>query len=84
MKDYKAILAKYKFTDEIGHPLENCQDFLDLLAETREAVKAEREACAKIAETDSILDWVGSSTGNAKGTAVQIANAIRARKKKSV
>lgn len=31
MKDYKTILKKYKFTDEIGHPLENCQDFLDLL-----------------------------------------------------
>jgi len=49
MKDYKEILQKYKFTDELGHPLENCQDYLDLLAETREAVRAEREACAEIA-----------------------------------
>ncbi len=51
MKDYKEKLSRYKFTDELGHPLENCQDFIDLLAEPREAVKAEREACARIAET---------------------------------
>ena len=48
-------------------------------ANLREAVKAEREVCAEIAETDSILDWAGGSTGNAKGTAIRIARAIRAR-----
>lgn len=43
------------------------------------ATTAERKACAEIAETDSILDWVGGSTGNAKGTAMRIAKAIRER-----
>lgn len=33
MKDHKAILGKYQFTDALGHPLETCQDYLDLLAE---------------------------------------------------
>jgi hypothetical protein len=46
-----------------------------------ESVRAEeREECAKIAEWDSVLDWVGGSTGNAKGTAKRIAAAIRNRK----
>lgn len=48
----------------------------------RDAVAAEREACAQIADTDSILDWAGGSTGNAKGTAIRIASAIRARGEK--
>lgn len=42
-------------------------------------VAAEREAAAQLAELDSVLDWVGGSTGNAKGTAMRIAAAIRAR-----
>ena len=33
MKDYKAILEKYRFRDALGYPLETCQDYLDLLAE---------------------------------------------------
>jgi len=41
------------------------------------ALQEERERAAKIAEMDSILDWVGGSTGNAKGTANRIAAAIR-------
>lgn len=44
-----------------------------------EAVRAEREACAREAEMDSVLDWGGGSTGNAKGTARRIVAAIRAR-----
>lgn len=44
------------------------------LAEEREA---ERERCAQIAEQDSLLNWAGGSTGNAKGTAIWIAAAIR-------
>jgi hypothetical protein len=43
------------------------------------AVKEEREACAKIAEQCSILDWRGGSNGSAKMTAENIANAIRMR-----
>ncbi len=31
MKNYKEILKKYKFRDQIGHPLENCLDYEDLL-----------------------------------------------------
>ena len=44
-----------------------------------QAVREEQEACAKESELDSVLDWVGGSTGNAKGTAIRIAQAIRAR-----
>lgn len=43
MKDHKAILEKYQSTDEHGHPLETCQDYLDLLDEherMREALEA--------------------------------------------
>ncbi len=47
MKDYKEILQKYKFTDELGHPLENCQDYLDLLAETRKAAQPAPETNCK-------------------------------------
>jgi hypothetical protein len=32
-KDYKAILARYKFKDPLGHSLERCSDYLELLAE---------------------------------------------------
>jgi len=49
-----------------------------ILSGIREAVEAERERCAKLAELDSVLDWAGGSTGNAKGTAIRIARAIRA------
>lgn len=38
MKDFKATLAPYKFTDEHGHPLEHCQDFLDLVDAYEEEV----------------------------------------------
>jgi hypothetical protein len=31
MINYKQILEKYKFRDEIGHPLENCVDYENLL-----------------------------------------------------
>ena len=48
-----------------------------LLAERRRVV----EECAKVAEQDSMLDWIGGSTGNAKGTAMTIVAAIRARVK---
>ena len=47
--------------------------------ERRKAVAEEREACAKVAEQDSLKDWIGGSTGNAVGTAKNIAAAIRAR-----
>lgn len=44
------------------------------------ALAAEREKAAKIAELDSVLSWVGGSTGSAKLTAENIARAIRANK----
>jgi hypothetical protein len=31
MKDFKAALQKYGFEDKLGHPLENCVDFIALL-----------------------------------------------------
>jgi hypothetical protein len=31
MKDFKSILEKYHFTDELGHALENCVDYQELL-----------------------------------------------------
>jgi hypothetical protein len=67
-----------------GTPQQFDKDTEFVAAKIREAVNAEREACAEIAETDSILDWVGGSTGNAKGTAIRIACAIRARNEKAV
>jgi hypothetical protein len=42
MKDFKKILAAYKFTDEHGHPLETCQDFLDLVDAYEEEVLTKR------------------------------------------
>lgn len=36
------------------------------------------EACAEIAERDSVLDWAGGSTGNAVGTRIKIHKQIRA------
>ncbi len=54
------------------------QTLTSLIATTiYSAVAKERERCASLAELDSILDWVGGSTGNAKGTAMRIAKAIR-------
>lgn len=41
------------------------------------AIADEKERCAKIAEQDSVLAWVGGSTGSAKDTANNIARAIR-------
>lgn len=32
-KDYQQVLAAYKFTDEHGHALENCADYIELLQE---------------------------------------------------
>ncbi len=52
-----------------------------IAAEIREAIELERAACAKIAETDSVLSWVGGSTGSAKDTASNISKAIRSRSK---
>lgn len=46
---------------------------------TEQAVAQECEACAQLAERDDILDLSGGSTGNAKGTAINIARVIRAR-----
>lgn len=34
-KDYAAILKAYGFKDKHGHPLENCQDYIDLLNEVK-------------------------------------------------
>ncbi len=31
LSDYRKILKKYKFRDEVGHPLENCVDYQKLL-----------------------------------------------------
>jgi len=31
MTDFKKTLKRYKFTDELGHPLENCFDYQNLL-----------------------------------------------------
>lgn len=31
-KDFKSLLARFKFTDELGHPLENCVEYQELLA----------------------------------------------------
>lgn len=50
----------------------------------REAVVEAYETAAQLAETDSILSWVGGSTGDAKGTAVNIARAIRALKESAI
>ena len=36
-----------------------------------------REQAAQLAEQDSMLDWAGGSTGNAKGTARRIAASLR-------
>ena len=41
-------------------------------------VLVSREAVLEICNMDSILDWVGGSTGNAKGTAKRIAQAVSA------
>lgn len=38
MKIHKQILEKYKFTDELGHPLENCVDYLNLLQAANKTV----------------------------------------------
>ena len=65
-----------------------CRECVHLLAE-RDALRAqlaERDAeiaalierCATIAEQDSVLNRGGGSTGSAKGTAINIAKAIRA------
>lgn len=40
--------------------------------------REERERCANIARQNSVLDWVGGSTGNAIGTAKRIVAAILA------
>lgn len=45
---------------------------------------AARRECAGIAKMDSILDWAGGSTGNAKGTSNRIAAAILERVGKPV
>lgn len=55
----------------------------EIMTAFNEAVANEREACAEIAGLDSILDWSGGSTGNAKGTAIRIEKAIRARNQES-
>lgn len=57
-------------------------DILERIASAiREAVAAaivqERERCARVAESDSVLEMIGGSTGNAKGTALRIARVIR-------
>jgi hypothetical protein len=49
----------------------------ELIDAIDKALQAERERAAKIAESDSIISWVGGSTGDAKGTARRIAAAIR-------
>lgn len=43
--DAMTDLRKYNFTDELGHPLENCVEFQALLARVRDDVKA---ACPSI------------------------------------
>ena len=53
----------------------------DIATVIREATaQARREAleeAAKTCELDSVLDWIGGSSGNAKGTAKKCAAAIR-------
>jgi transcription antitermination factor NusG len=43
------------------------------------AVLKEREVCAKVAEDPEAIRWAGGSTGDARGTAANIARLIRAR-----
>lgn len=51
----------------------------ELAREHAEAVlRVAIEACAEIAERDSVLDWAGGSTGNAVGTRIKIHKQIRA------
>ena len=45
-------LKKYNFTDELGHPLENCQDWIDLINELNQYVEEEKE----YEEMDSIYE----------------------------
>jgi hypothetical protein len=42
--------------------------------------EAVREEAAKVAELDSMFSWIGGSTGSAQGTAMNIAQGIRALK----
>ena len=43
--DLMSDLRKYNFTDELGHPLENCVEFQALLTQVRDDVKV---ACPSI------------------------------------
>jgi hypothetical protein len=53
---------------------------IEAIREARsEGAQVERAECVKIAESESALSWVGGSTGNAIGTARNIARAIRER-----
>ena len=45
----------------------------------QEAHREEREACLEIASRNSMLSWVGGSTGNAKETQLNIVKSIRNR-----
>lgn len=54
-----------------------------MIKEALDSIQQETiEACAKVAECDSVLSWIGGSTGNAKMTADNIAQAIRQLSKK--
>lgn len=48
MMNYLEILKKYNFTDQLGHPLENCQDFIDLLSELEVLREYKNSRCAEV------------------------------------
>jgi hypothetical protein len=63
MKDFRKILAAHKFTDEHGHRLENCQDFIDLVDAYEEEVLTKRgvEVVQKILrDKEPIMHAVGT------------------------
>ncbi|MGH9945122.1 MAG: hypothetical protein ACRD9R_22455 [Pyrinomonadaceae bacterium] len=66
MKDYRAILEKYQFTDEHGHALEHCQDYIDLLAELERRRRMTDDAYAMYVARQV---WAGMSDAEIKDAA---------------
>ena len=54
-------LARYHFVDDHGHPLENCVEYRELLAEVERLREENKRLCGELERVHEEADWLAES-----------------------